>query len=363
MHAERDHGLAGMVLDSPFSNLRTLIGEIAQSPHLGIKIPSFLVSGACGIIRMMIQSKAGFNIDHISPIDHVSTSFIPAWFIAGSDDDFIPCHHAKELAEKYGGEAEYREVEGDHNARRPLDAMKAAADFFRRAFPVEALYFPPDGSESDLMNVIQQMEIEAAMAERRRRADESQDAQSGLSLIRQTMQHHARLEGCELREAFNCNIGFRLDMATQFSNPPGELSKTLLAGFAFRATIKSSQTPKLKEGSPMTIFAYVDFEADDIPAMLTVLRCDQKYEFCSCLDETIEFPPEIFNVLFNLFFEFVKIRSIPVPPAESQTSPSSNTSNSGEEQVKIMDSLYLLASKPVEEDCACEKQFDFILMP
>ena len=74
MHAERDHGLAGMVLDSPFSNLRTLIGEIAQSPHLGIKIPSFLVSGACGIIRMMIQSKAGFNIDDISPVDHVSTS-------------------------------------------------------------------------------------------------------------------------------------------------------------------------------------------------------------------------------------------------------------------------------------------------
>ena len=164
------------------------------------------------------------------------------------------------------------------------------------------------------MNCIENR-IEAALAERRRRAEETQDAQSGISILRQTMQHHTRLEGCELREPFTCNIGFRLDMAAQFSSPPGERSQTLLAGFAFRATIVSSKSPKLTEGSPITIFAFVERDADDIPAMLTILRCDQ--------------------------------RSIPVPPADSKTPPSSNTSNSGEEQVKIMDSLYLLASKPV----------------
>jgi hypothetical protein len=43
LHGDRDPTIAGMVLDSPFMNLKILITELA---HEYTKIPSFLVSGA-----------------------------------------------------------------------------------------------------------------------------------------------------------------------------------------------------------------------------------------------------------------------------------------------------------------------------
>ena len=86
LHGDRDPSIAGMILDSPFSNLRTLVNELART-HT--KIPGFLVSSTMALIRKSIQSKAHFDINNLTPIDHVKKSFIPALFAAGNQDDFI----------------------------------------------------------------------------------------------------------------------------------------------------------------------------------------------------------------------------------------------------------------------------------
>jgi alpha-beta hydrolase superfamily lysophospholipase len=55
LYADRDPSIAGMVLDSPFTNLKVLVNELAK--HY-TKMPSILVSGAIKLIRKTIQSKA-----------------------------------------------------------------------------------------------------------------------------------------------------------------------------------------------------------------------------------------------------------------------------------------------------------------
>ena len=98
LHADRDPSIAGLVLDSPFSNLSKLVNELS---YTYTKIPSFLISPVLKLISSTIKSKADFDIYKLSPIDHVKNSFIPALFSCAIEDDFIKPHHTKELHEAY----------------------------------------------------------------------------------------------------------------------------------------------------------------------------------------------------------------------------------------------------------------------
>lgn len=86
LHADRDPSIAGLILDSPFSNLSKLVNEIA---YQYTKVPSFLVKPILKVIASSIQSKANFDIYKLSPIDHVKNSFIPALFATATEDNFI----------------------------------------------------------------------------------------------------------------------------------------------------------------------------------------------------------------------------------------------------------------------------------
>jgi len=80
MHGDRDPTIAGMVLDSPFSELRVLAEELCAS-HT--KLPKFILSGALALIRNSIKSRAKFDINDLVPMNHVKAGFIPALFVAG----------------------------------------------------------------------------------------------------------------------------------------------------------------------------------------------------------------------------------------------------------------------------------------
>mmetsp|Transcript_5603 Transcript_5603/g.9044 ORF Transcript_5603/g.9044 Transcript_5603/m.9044 type:complete len:569 (+) Transcript_5603:171-1877(+) len=136
LHADRDHSIGGMVLDSPFCNLRQLVGELAQSEYLSLKVPSWLLSGALAMGRLRIKSLCNFDIDQLSPEQHVGNTFIPALFLHGADDDFIAPRHTQKLFEAYNGDKELELVEGDHNSARDLQVIRKAVTFFCRAFRV-----------------------------------------------------------------------------------------------------------------------------------------------------------------------------------------------------------------------------------
>mmetsp|Transcript_89155 Transcript_89155/g.224268 ORF Transcript_89155/g.224268 Transcript_89155/m.224268 type:complete len:616 (+) Transcript_89155:150-1997(+) len=152
LHADRDHSIGGMVLDSPFCNLMTLASELAQSEYLAVKVPSWLLSGALAVGRMRIRSLCGFDIEQLTPERHVGDSFIPALFVHGRGDDFIPPHHTEKLFEAYNGDKELEMVDGDHNSPRPNALNRKAVLFFCRAFRCSPT--PQAGDDGNLARLL-----------------------------------------------------------------------------------------------------------------------------------------------------------------------------------------------------------------
>jgi len=153
LHADRDHTIAGMVLDSPFCNLTTLASELAQSEYLAVKVPNWLLSGALALGRMRIKSLCGFDIDQLTPERHVGESFIPALFIHGRQDDFIAPHHTQKLFEAYNGDKELEIVEGDHNSPRSQSLIQKTVLFFCRAFRMSGIPANGPGNLASLMGL------------------------------------------------------------------------------------------------------------------------------------------------------------------------------------------------------------------
>ena len=70
LHADRDHSIAGLVLDSPFSDLPKLANELAG--RYVSKLPNFLLSGVLKIVASSISSRATIDIYTLSLITNVS---------------------------------------------------------------------------------------------------------------------------------------------------------------------------------------------------------------------------------------------------------------------------------------------------
>jgi len=67
MHADRDPSIAGLVLDSPFSNLRTLAEDLCKKHS---SIPKFVMSAAMVFIKSTIKDKAKFDLDKLNPLEN-----------------------------------------------------------------------------------------------------------------------------------------------------------------------------------------------------------------------------------------------------------------------------------------------------
>lgn len=129
LHADRDPSIAGLVLDSPFSDLKVLCEELVDA-YTNSKIPRWVVWVALGMVRNSISQHAAFDIFDLAPIRHVKNSYIPALFAAAYNDNFIRPHHAKELYEEFVGDKNFVMVEGDHNSARSKFFMDSVAIFF-----------------------------------------------------------------------------------------------------------------------------------------------------------------------------------------------------------------------------------------
>ena len=90
LHSARDPTIGAVVLDSPFSNLKKLVHELAARNS---GVPKFLIKAAYLLIRKTIQSQVKFDIDDISPIDIADQCQMPALFAHGKHDDFINLEH------------------------------------------------------------------------------------------------------------------------------------------------------------------------------------------------------------------------------------------------------------------------------
>ncbi|CAN1336422.1 Uncharacterized protein YqkD [Linum perenne] len=101
LYGAEDPSIAGMVLDSAFSNLFDLMMELVDVYK--IRLPKFTVA---------------------------PKSFIPALFGHASDDKFIQSHHSDIIFKSYAGDKNMIKFDGDHNSSRPQFYYDSVSIFF-----------------------------------------------------------------------------------------------------------------------------------------------------------------------------------------------------------------------------------------
>lgn len=158
MHADRDPAIAGICLDSPFSSLRQLIEEIAQSDRLLIPVPRWLVNGILSVIRMRVKALADFDIEDLVPLNHGPQSSVPALFMHGLQDNFVLPRHSEKLYNNYAGDKEIMMFEGDHNNERCEKVINRGVGFLSRAFRKHELEFSVSQHLADVHSDLQTQE-------------------------------------------------------------------------------------------------------------------------------------------------------------------------------------------------------------
>jgi len=143
MYGDKDPSIAALVLDSPFSSLKTLVEEIVKKQ---VNVADFVIQMALGIVGDSVKERAKFEIKNIEPIFFAKRCFIPALFCVAKDDDFVLPHHAKKLFEIYPGDKSFLEVDGDHNSTRPKILKDTAAIFLYNALVENFKDFPLDSN-------------------------------------------------------------------------------------------------------------------------------------------------------------------------------------------------------------------------
>eukprot|EP01038_Epipyxis_sp_PR26KG_P004258 gene4258-6037_t len=149
LHGERDPSIAGMILDSAFSDLVILAEEMVEKGRQqGLFAPGFIIKIAIKFIRSSVQKLAGFDIKDLSPVTHADKCFIPALFIAAEHDLFVPKHHSQMIHDKYGGDKNLIIVEGDHNSQRPLFLFHSASIFLITTLQIPEHWILTEGQNS-----------------------------------------------------------------------------------------------------------------------------------------------------------------------------------------------------------------------
>ncbi|XP_047330055.1 uncharacterized protein LOC124933665 [Impatiens glandulifera] len=128
MYGAEDPSIAGMVLDSPFSDLVELMMELVDTYK--VRIPKFTVKFAIQYMRRAILKKAKFDITELNTIKVAKSCFVPVLLGHAEDDGFIQPHHTDRIYEAYVGDKNVIKFLGDHNSPRPQFYFDSINIFF-----------------------------------------------------------------------------------------------------------------------------------------------------------------------------------------------------------------------------------------
>ncbi|XP_027192254.1 uncharacterized protein [Cicer arietinum] len=128
LYGAEDPSIAGMVLDSAFSNLYNLMMELVDVYK--IRLPKFTVKMAVQYMRRVIEKKAKFDIMKLNCILVAPKTFIPVLFGHASDEKFIQPRHSDLISESYAGDKNIIKFDGDHNSSRPQFFYDSVSIFF-----------------------------------------------------------------------------------------------------------------------------------------------------------------------------------------------------------------------------------------
>lgn len=123
-HQELQKNIVGVVLDSPFGNLRKMCVNMARQTT---SLPKFIINPALSSIRKKVIEMANFDLDKINPEERVGAILVPAVFLLGKEDAVVSLKTIKRLFEGYSGKKkELMIIEGEHGTTRSgYDIYKA----------------------------------------------------------------------------------------------------------------------------------------------------------------------------------------------------------------------------------------------
>uniref|UniRef100_A0A7N0U753 Serine aminopeptidase S33 domain-containing protein n=1 Tax=Kalanchoe fedtschenkoi TaxID=63787 RepID=A0A7N0U753_KALFE len=131
MYGAEDPTIAGMILDSPFSDLFQLMTELVGAYN--ISIVKYGVDSCIRKMRAFILRKANFDIMDLNTIKAAKSCYVPVLLAHATGDNLIRPHHSDRIFEAYAGEKKHIiRFEGGHNSPRPLCFFDAARKFFHR---------------------------------------------------------------------------------------------------------------------------------------------------------------------------------------------------------------------------------------
>lgn len=145
LYGAEDPSVAGMVLDSAFSNLFDLMMELVDLYK--IRLPKFTVKMAVQYMRHVILKKAKFDIMGLNCLQAAPRTFIPALFGHATGDTFIQPHHSDAIFKFYSGDKNIIKFDGDHNSSRPRTFLDSVPIFFYNVL------HPPQISSACLGNI------------------------------------------------------------------------------------------------------------------------------------------------------------------------------------------------------------------
>lgn len=128
LYGAEEPSIAGMVLDSAFSNLYDLMMEFVDVYK--VRLPKFTVKMAVQYMRRVIERKAKFDIMDLNCLQVAPKTYIPALFGHASDDRFIQPHHSDLIFKSYAGDKNIIKFDGDHNSSRPQFYYDSVSIFF-----------------------------------------------------------------------------------------------------------------------------------------------------------------------------------------------------------------------------------------
>ena len=119
--------IAGIIADSPYSNLKRLCLELGQRKTRLVK---YVFERAWNFMREKIKKAYKFDIDELDIVNYAKKGQVPILILCSKDDEIVNYEHSKDILQNYQcSDKELMLMNGSHNAIRDRFVVKIAADF------------------------------------------------------------------------------------------------------------------------------------------------------------------------------------------------------------------------------------------
>jgi pimeloyl-ACP methyl ester carboxylesterase len=143
-----------VILDSPFLSVAKMVADASSSiTAYGVAVPSPVINFCASFIRRSVRSKLGSDPYELRPIEYAPAMTCPVWVFAALQDDYMPPHHGRQMAEAWGTShnpktmAEFEEFEGRHFGSREESTVM-------RAFPHILQHINTARTQDDICHMI-----------------------------------------------------------------------------------------------------------------------------------------------------------------------------------------------------------------